>query len=400
VGGRYDPKEMQTSIVRSGLEKPMTRRAIIIGAGIAGLSAAIALREVGWDIALYEQAPALEPLGAALSLWPNAMAALTHLGCDDVIRAEAQPLCQIALVERDGRMIANAGVAALPGAQAYLPTRTQLQMALLSGLGTIVPQLDHRLLSFAQDQQGVSVHFENGHQDRGDLLIAADGIWSSIAQDVIGDAPHHAGYGGVLALSDPVPGYPSTGNGREHWGVRERFGLFDLKADRKYWFYMRNEADPAESRALTKTQIAERMADWPDDLQAAVAATQADRLIPFSIHAKPPPRRLGQGRIICVGDAAHAMEPNMGQGGCQSLEDAVALGAVARAAETDAILPAFERLRLKRVRQVVQLSKQAGIIPHHLPPFLSRISRSAMRFAYPMVATRSMRQLYSMPHYD
>ncbi len=378
----------------------MARRAIIIGAGIAGLSTAIALRNVGWDVVLYEQAPALEPMGAALSLWPNAMAALTALGCDQRIRGEAQPLIELALIERDGRMISPANVeSAMPGGKAYLPERTLLQSALLDGLGGIDPHLGHRVMGFADHGDSVSVAFDNGVQATGDLLIAADGIWSAIATQVVGTVPHHAGYGGVLALSDPVPDHPSTGYGGEYWGQRERFGLIDLPHNRKYWFYMRNESDPEEARRLTHAAIAARMQYWAEPIQAAIAATPADRLIPFSIHARPAPKRLGKGRIICVGDAAHAMEPNLGQGGCQALEDAVALGVAARAADVGAILPHFEKLRLKRIRAVVGLSAQGGIVPHHLPHWLSKLSRSGMRYVFPIVVRRTQSVLFKMPDY-
>jgi 2-polyprenyl-6-methoxyphenol hydroxylase-like FAD-dependent oxidoreductase len=358
------------------------------------------LRQAGWDVALYEQAPALEPMGAALSLWPNAIAALTWLGCDRPVRDNAQQLTELALVERDGRMIAPANVeAALPGASAYLPERTLLQAALLTGLEGVEPRLGHRLIRFTQSADRVSVEFDNGEHDEGDLLVAADGIWSAIATKVIGTSPRHAGYGGVLALSDPVPGYPSTGRGDEYWGMGERFGLIDLTRDRKYWFYMRNEKDPAESRTLTHDWIANRVGEWCAPIQAALAVTPADRIIPFSIHARPAPKRLGQGRIICTGDAAHAMEPNLGQGGCQALEDAVALGIAARGDDVGGILPHFERLRLKRIRSIVALSAQGGIVPHHLPDWLSRISRTGMRQFLPLIVERSQRSLFAMPDY-
>lgn len=378
----------------------MARRAIIIGAGIAGLSAAIALRKAGWKVSLYEQAPSLEPMGAALSLWPNAMAALAWLGCDQPIRDAAQRLTCMSLADANGRIIAPVVVEhILPGASLHVPSRTALQSALLAGLGDIVPNLGKRMAGFSQDDEAVRVRFESGGEAKADLLVAADGIWSKIADQVLGTAPYHAGYGGILALSDAVAGHPSTGQGHEYWGNHERFGLIDVADDCKYWFYMRNEADPAESRALTKAMIGQRMTGWPSAIGAAIAATPATRLIPFSIHARPAPKRLGLGRIVCVGDAAHAMEPNLGQGGCQALEDAVALGIAARSADVTGIVPAYERMRLKRVRQIVMLSKQAGIVPHHMPHWLSQIARVGMRTFMPALGRATQREIYTLPDY-
>jgi len=131
----------------------------------------------------------------------------------------------------------------------------------------------------------------------------------------------------------------------------------------------------------------------------AVEATDPERLIPFSIHAKPPPKKLGYGRIICVGDAAHAMEPNLGQGGCQSLEDAIALGIATRTGDIHQVLPRFEKMRLKRVRKFVSLSKQGAIAPHHLSKSLSRIAKAGMKLVMPLAAKRQMAFLYRLPDY-
>ncbi len=375
-------------------------KAIIIGAGIAGLSAAISLRQCGCDVELYEQAPAFTPMGAALSMWPNALAALDRLGCGEDVRAIAAPLSTVALAQADGRDITRFDVSKIvPGHSGYLPTRTELHTILLARLGDVVSKLGHRLASWSQDEDGVLASFADGHVAQGDLLIAADGIWSSIAREVSGVEPRHSGYGGVLALSDPVPGFPATGTGVEFWGRKQRLGVFDLSDGRKYWFFMRNEHDPAEAQTITLTEIEQTVDKWPDAVRATVAATPESRLIPFSVHAKQPPRLLGAGRVILVGDAAHAMEPNMGQGACQALEDAVALGVAALPGKADLVLSRFTAMRLNRVRRFVALSRQGSFVPHHLPAPLATASIAAMRVAFTPLAARQMRSLYRMPDY-
>lgn len=286
------------------------RRAIVIGGGIAGLAAAIALRKAGYAVSVHEQAPELLPMGAALSLWGNAMAALDWLGVAEPVETGAAAIKSVGAFDRKGCPILSIDVARAYGPALPTPrlaTRTLLQSALLGGLGDVDLQLGQTLAAITQSPGGVQVEFADGTRATADLAVIADGIWSPTANALLGTAPTHQRYGGVLALSDAAPGACAAGSAYEYWGRGERFGVFDLGGDRTYWFYMRNEADPTVSKALRLPDIGARLADWPASIARAVGATPADRLIPFSIHAKPPPKRLGQGRIICVGDAAHAM---------------------------------------------------------------------------------------------
>lgn len=378
----------------------LNRRAIVVGGGIAGLSAGIALRQAGLDVAIYEQAPKLEPMGAALSMWPNAMQALALLKCDEMIRKDSVPISIMTLAEAAGRPIFEIAVAdILDDAEAYLPRRTLLQRSLLQGLGDAKVHLSHKVHKFSQQGDGVSVTFENGEVAEADLLIAADGIRSSIAGDILGKPVHHCGYGGVLGMSGPVSIADDIQFVGELWGYKERFGLFDLTDGGKYWFYMKNEKAREESEQISLEFISDRMRAWHPAIMATLDQTRSESLIPFSIHAKPPPVRLGGGRVICVGDAAHAMEPNMGQGGCQSLEDAIALGEACKSSDIAAILPRFEKMRLKRVRQFVKMSKQGAIASHRLPKPLFGVSNALMRGIMPLGAKRQMRNLYQLPDY-
>jgi 2-polyprenyl-6-methoxyphenol hydroxylase-like FAD-dependent oxidoreductase len=378
----------------------MGQKAIIIGAGIGGLATAIALEAAGWEVAVYEQAATLEPMGAGLSIWRNAVDALEQLGCGPALVRMTQPLERVQLARRDGRAIATIDTARLiPGASARTATRTDIQTMLLERQGETPLHTGHVLAGFAQDAGGVSVRFANGVSARGDLLVAADGIRSQIAAAVVGDAVYHAGYGGVLALSDPVAGNADRRLGVEHAAPGERLGVFGLTGGCAYWFYMCNERDPAQSHRITLDHVRTRLTGWTEAARAPVEATPADRLIPFSIHAKPPPKRLGLGRIICVGDAAHAMEPNLGQGACQALEDAVALGWAARGRPAEAILPVYEAMRLKRVRTIVTLARQGAILAHRLPPPLFGVG-AWMFGALAGAVMPQTRAIYRLPDYQ
>jgi 2-polyprenyl-6-methoxyphenol hydroxylase-like FAD-dependent oxidoreductase len=153
------------------------------------------------------------------------------------------------------------------------------------------------------------------------------------------------------------------------------------------------EDDPAPDHAA----VLARARGWPPSVAEAVAATPPGRLIPFAIRAAPAPRRLGMGRIVRVGDAAHAMEPDLGQGACQALEDVAALGAVA-ALPPDRMLAAFERLRLARVRTLVRRSAGGSAGAHASWPVRTAV-RALLRAVPDAVAGSIAAAMHAMPDY-
>ncbi|MBX9797727.1 FAD-dependent monooxygenase [Sphingomonas sp.] len=334
---------------------------MVIGAGIAGLAAAIALDRSGFNVQVHERAAALTPQGAALSLWPNAIAALRVLGAAARIEAEAAPIPALGAADRTGRwIIAPVPVTRFAGCGAYLPTRALLQEVLLQVLGP----------------NRVALGSEGWHHTDGvDLIIDASGIWSERGSAITGTKPAPAGYSGILALSDPVASTPES-LGLEYWGADERFGLFDVGHGRRYWFWI--AGDRLHPTGFGREAILERLQGWSASAREAVQQTPPERLIPVAINARPPPRRLVHGATICVGDAGHAMEPNLGQGAAQGLEDAIALLIAARSVEVAEIPALFERLRLARVRAVVAQSQQAAL-PVHGPQLLRGPMRMLLR---------------------
>ncbi|MCP5383986.1 MAG: FAD-dependent monooxygenase [Altererythrobacter sp.] len=340
----------------------MQRTAAVIGGGIAGLASAAALQRAGYDVTVYEQAPAIAPMGTALSIWDNAMAGLDWIGCGDAVRGASAPITQVALSRRDGKYLF--GPVALEGMDAWLPMRSHLQAVLADCLGRDRLRLGVRVDGIGEQGDKVEIAIAGSPVDAVDLCVGADGIHSAKASELLGNVPQYRGYLGALGVARAVDdGWPQ-GLGEEIWHGTERFGLFDAGEGRRYWFYMRSEKDPAALSGIDLAFVQQRVAGWADPIGHALAATDPAATIPVAIHARATPRRLGQGRIICVGDAAHAMEPNQGQGGCQGIEDAWALGVLAGRLSPEAILPEFERQRLPRLKAVMRDSMLVGRVAH------------------------------------
>lgn len=362
---------------------------IIAGGGIAGLASAIAFERAGWAVSVHERAPAIRPLGAALSIWPNAADALDQLGLWADIEACAAPLRSMFVGDQSGRAIMATRDLTEP---ALMVTRAALQENLARALAVSL-MLDDAIDCVTQDSEKVSAQFANGRLESADLFIDAGGIWSPIANDIVGSKPTYRGYGGVIALSDSVPDM-MDGMACEYWGRHERFGLFEIADGCRYWFYMRSQAMDAAAPAHAELVRAAR--DWPAGIAEAIEATPDDRLVPFAIHARPPPRRLGSGRIICIGDAAHAMEPNLGQGACQALEDAAVLGVLAHNQRPERLLAAFEARRLKRIRTIVARASEARLATHG-PPLVQLAMRGLLRALPATVLDRVSRDVQTMP---
>ncbi len=364
------------------------RTALIVGGGIAGLTAAIALSRVGYGVTVLEQAEHLDAMGAALSIWENAIVALRAIGASDRIESEAAPLNGFAALTAQGKIITGPHPTR-PDIGAYLPTRTLLQSALLDQIQPDCIRMAMQVHTVAQNDDTASVMLQNGETLAADLLILANGIWSPHAVALIGNEPAHAGYGGYLAMTGNMDDM-HDGIGREYWADGQRIGILNAGHGRRYWFYMCDESVAHDSTKLTLADIKARLNGWVPEVAAVLSNTANEALIPFSIHAKKAPRTLGKGRIIVIGDAAHAMEPNLGQGACLSIEDAVELGTIAGRCDATDILPALEKQRLARIRDIVKRSASARAAVHKkalIPPGLVRgimthmpdaVSRSVM----------------------
>lgn len=367
------------------------RSAIVLGGGIAGSAAGLALTQAGWEVRIFERAVRLREVGAALSLWPNALAALERLNVADTVRRRGVPFTSMMVADQVGRSIIP--VRRVEG-EATLVTRSDLLDALVGALPSNTLVLGREVQQVEEHARAGMVRFVDGQTAEADLIVDAGGLRSVAAES---DTTSHRGYGGVVALSDPVDDKGLGGLAAEYWGWGERFGLFELTGNRRYWFFMRDQ--PADAGPPSHDEIATRALRFLPAIGRAVGSTPHERLIPFSIHARAAPRNLGRGRVVRVGDAAHAMEPNLGQGACQSLEDAVALGAAAREHEAQEIASVVERLRLNRVRYIVRRSAEGR---HGAHGALAKqwAARSLLRAIPSAITDRMMRSIQTMPAYS
>jgi 2-polyprenyl-6-methoxyphenol hydroxylase-like FAD-dependent oxidoreductase len=346
------------------------KRIVIIGAGIGGLSAAIGLRSAGFHVQVHERAPALEAVGAGLTLQPNAVLALRVLGVGAAIERVGAALAAGGVLRADGTPLM-----AVPDTLASELERTlgagivgihraTLHEILLGALGNEHVRLDHPCLGFTQAGEVVHARFGDG-EIACDALIAADGLHSVVRAALHGPGePEYAGYTSFRGITADRCGLPKNFGG-ELWGRGQRFGGCAIDGERFYWFATLN-APPEqkyENAAAQKADLLTRFAGFGMSVPALIASTPEQAILRTDIRDRPTLARWGRGAVTLLGDAAHPMTPNLGQGACQAIEDAVVLTrALERAASLSAGLRAYEDARVKRANNVVVTARRLGAI--------------------------------------
>lgn len=342
-------------------------KVIIIGAGIAGLTTAIALSRRGLSFELYERAERLTEIGAGISLWANALDALNRLSIP--IQDISQPLSRTELRLDQGRRVSGQFQAdQLSQLVSYSPPLAMVHRAELVEL--LVQHVASENLHFnceltEVDQTGgqVEVRFRNGARASGDLLIAADGIKSIVRDHIQGiQTPRYSGYTCYRGVS-PRPALIDPGYMGEWWGRGLRFGITTLPRDRIYWFATRN-ASRGEQHTHLARDVRQLFANWADPIQEILATTPDDGFLHNDIVDRSPHPKQCAGRLILIGDAAHATTPNLGQGGCMAIEDSLG---IARTLSTDLkgsnieqLLLTFVQERYARTSTIVRQSYRLG----------------------------------------
>jgi 2-polyprenyl-6-methoxyphenol hydroxylase-like FAD-dependent oxidoreductase len=334
----------------------------VIGGGIGGLATALALQHHGIGCVVYERAPELREIGAGLGVWPAPMQVFDRLGIGNDVRALSGPWDDAGLRRSDGRYLVRYSAEEFAdrlGEPTIGVHRGELQALLVRSLPEGTVRVGAECIGVAGWPSGVAISFADGTTVEADAVIAADGRRSIVRDLVFGRRELHdcksVGWRGTAVAPPGSDWHRFAG---ESWGSEGRFGILPISGGRVTWYgacrRFRSSGDLAE--------VAHRFGSWHHPIPSLIAATTPDNLWRDAIDDLRPLRHWTQGRVALLGDAAHPMTPDLGQGACQAILDAwVVAEELATSAPVAEALLTYERRRKRRATMVGLIARGATV---------------------------------------
>lgn len=345
----------------------------IIGAGMGGLTTGIALKKFGHRVTIYEQAEQILPVGAAISLWSNGVKCLNYLGLTEQVAKLGGQMNDLAYIDGlNGEVMTQFSLAPLieeVGQRPYPVSRAELQNMLMDEFGRQDIQLGKKMVSIEDKGQHVEIGFQDGSTVSAALLIGADGTHSMTRQYVLGKQVErrYAGYvnwNGLVEISEDLA--PA-----QQWttfvGEGKRASLMPVAEHRFYFFFdVPLPAGLENQRLEYKILLKQYFSGWCSQVQRLIDSIDEQKTNRVEIHDIEPFTQFYKGRVVILGDAAHSTTPDIGQGGCQAMEDAVYL---ARALQINTLgledaLKRYQNKRNERANELLLRARKRCDVTH------------------------------------
>lgn len=372
-------------------------KVIIIGAGIGGLTAGVALAQIGYEVEIYDRVSELRPAGAGISLWSNGVKVLNSLGLGKQIAQVGGLMDQMQYISHTGELLNHISLdplVAAVGQRPYPVTRTDLQQLLLEAFPGSV-KLNTKCVAVEEDEQQVTAIFEDGHRSTGDLLIAADGIRSVLRQYVLHAEvqPRYGGYVNWNGLVEASPELAPQNTWVIYVGEHKRASMMPVSGDRVYFFLdVPLPYEQALEAGGMQDELTHFFQGWADPVQHLIQRLHPATTNRLLIHDLGPIDRMVRGKVALLGDSAHATCPDLGQGGCQAMEDVVVLTRYLRTTNLSVAdaLQRYEAERKERTSAIVRKARKRAEQIHGKDPDITQQWYTQLRTERPEEVTTAI----------
>ena len=350
---------------------------IIIGAGIGGLSAGIGLKKQGHNVTVYERVDKILPVGAAISVWSNGVKCLNYLGLTEQVKALGGDMANLAYMDGfTGDIMTQFGLQPLVdevGQKPYPVSRAELQNMLMDEFGVDDIKLGVSLVGIEQDLKNpnskVTAFFSDGSSQNADLLIGADGTHSYSREYVLGKKleRRYSGYVNWNGLVEIDESIAPANQWTTFVGDGKRVSLMPIAGNRFYFFFdVPLPVGLPNERENYKPLLKEYFTGWCEPVQKLIDQIDPARTNRVEIHDIEPFDTWIKGRVVLLGDAAHSTTPDIGQGGCQALEDSIYLtrSLAINTNSLDDALQRYVKVRAPRANHLVMVARKRCGVTH------------------------------------
>ena len=373
-------------------------KVLIIGGGIGGATTALALQRLGIRAEVFEKSSHLQTHATGFTLWSYAIRHLMDLGLSrDTLNSFGSAVQIAEIRNKSGKLLEEMPVGEVSeklGAPSYEMLRANLIQAIMNSLAPDSLHLKKECIGVEPAGEKVTAIFQDGTQVTGDLLIGADGIHSTVRRYVAGDFKlNYSGYSAVVAVLPFEHELLAPQHHVEIWGRGAKAGVADVGPSQARWYVTHQNPVGADAN-ISKTEVLERIQGWYPLIRDAVQATDASRLVRVEVWDLEPLKTWVKGRVVLLGDAAHATTPFAAMGANMTIQDSVKLVDLLQySSHLDEALQGFQDHRKKRTEEVIKKSRSMGKIAHVHSPILAWIRDQAFLHMDPKTIEKVTREM-------